>query len=273
MDLQQDFIFEKKINYQFSFKFAYVSDSIRKEYRWTSLLYNNKKGEPVPELIEKFTYNFNSLPIKKTPDVWENTIYKLFSVLDVLSLRDDEFLILYDKFGEVYIDRLQFREKTHFVIPIRKYKMSFLWGYEAGYGKMIKVENNIYTCYSAASPPRDNFIKFSLQTNAVTEIFFPDEVLTIEEDDPSFISLINQEQEDTNELSKNLSKLTKKIYGIEKEMVYLGKMKDMRASYPDSRNVGEIYFFIKIDGKLSIFIYDRYEQKWLISDFEEKIIE
>jgi len=270
--MEKYMIFDKKISAGYDFKFYNETDSIGKEYRWTSLLVNKSNNI---DTLEVFRYNFDDIPIIKTPDVWEESIYMLFSALDAMLLNKDELIVLYDKFGEIGMKIYEIGDKekeSTTVIPIIKYNMSFLHGYGISYGKIIKIGNELFVYYSAAAPPRENLIKMSLQSNKLSSIKFDEKKKIISEDNNRFFQQIFEGTDINEVLIVKVNELSHKIYGIKGKIDYLSCIRDVEASKIDMR-LGTLYVFVKINNQTAIIQYDISNNQWIISDYKEQNIE
>ena len=265
--------FSKKINAGYDFKFCSDTDSTTNEYRWISLLIDKSNNI---DTLEAFRYDFDNIPIKKTPDVWEETIYKLFSVLDILLLSEDELIVLYDKFGEIEMKIYKIgdnEKKSAIIVPIKKYNMSFLHGYDISYGKIIRIDEDLFIYYSAAAPPREELIKMSLKSNKLCSIKFHEEKKVIPEDiSAAFQQFFNVKNIDELMMTVNADDPRLTVSGDKENMDYSGYIRDVEASNTDMQ-LGTVYMFLKTGNKTAIFRYDIDNNQLIISDYEEQDIE
>jgi len=242
-------IFEKQLENGIIVRFNYALEN--NQHTWIVEL---RTLDSVYKLDE-FIYQENALPIRLTPDVWQETIYQLFSLLDVILLPNDNLLILYDRFG--YVHCKEYRTDTYQscnTYSIKKYKMSFLFGYNSGYGRMLYIDNMIYTYYSAGAPSRQDFLSFSLTDRKVKEIKFKDTNFLIPA--PNIISKL--------EVEEQLRKIVLEKYGSKKSIDYIGYINDIQANFGHS---GIIYHFIYIDNQFNIYRFDIDKKYWMIGDF------
>ena len=114
--------------------------------------------------------------------------------------------------------------------------MSFLFGYDAGYGKMVNIDGMIYAYYMAAAPARRELVRFSLATNTAEEITF-------------------------NKSDRPVQ--------MEKPLAYIDCINDADAIHG---HLGIVYYFLFVNKKLKIYRYNTDEQHWLIGDFIAKPI-
>jgi hypothetical protein len=112
--------------------------------------------------------------------------------------------------------------------------MSFLFGYDAGYGKMVNIDGMIYAYYMAAAPSRRALVRFSLAANTVEEITF--------------------------------SRFDRPVQ-MEKPLTYIDYINDANAIHG---NLGIVYYFLLVNRKLKIYRYDLDEKHWFVGDFIAK---
>lgn len=258
MAISSKTLFEKQLKNDLTIRFNYTPDD--DQHTWFVELITPKSVLKVDE----FVYETKTLPIRKTFDVWIESIYLLFSLLDAIMITDTELLVLYDHFGTVQCKKYNLRTLTVVnTYPIKKFKMSFLYGYDAGYGKMFFINGLIYTYFTAAAPAREALIRFSLTTDAtIEEIKFEEPDFTI----PEAFSSIKKDQNEleTEKIKQQLEKIIREKYEQEKPITYIGYVNDISARYG---RLGIIYHFLFVDKQLKIYRYDIDKQHWMIGDF------
>lgn len=259
-------LFEKEIYQKMNIRFIYEYNEEQSIHKWQTFLCRGSDEDKL--LLDTFSYAEDQLPIRLTPDIWQETIYQLFSCLDAISLdtMNNRILVLYDMFGDIHFKNYKIDTINNLIdkerYPIQKYNMSFLLGYNSGYGKILRDENNIYAYYSAAAPPRQNLIKLSLKWRELTQINIKKKKK--KEKSPAIIQAIHQD--DLNTISLHLSKLLNESVNI------FGAIKDISANRPNS-TAGLIYYFAKQNKKTLIVGYDIFENKWLTGNYTEEEIQ
>jgi hypothetical protein len=250
-------IFDKQLDNGMILKFNYALE--KNQHSWIVEL----STFDTTYMLEKFIYEEDSLPIRLTPDVWQETIYQLFSLMDVILLSNNHILILYDQFG--FIHCKEYNVNTYqlcTIFPIKKYKLSFLHGYNSSYGKMLQIDNMIYisSSYHTLTPFGENFLRFSLSDKKVEKITFKDTDFLILASN----SFFSKNEINESELKEQLKKIVQKKYGHDKSFVYIGYLNNVL----DATSSSEVVCcFLYIDNQLNLYRFDNNKKRWIIGDF------